>query len=115
MQEIYISFYLKANRIHIFVDALRGLGSPPRICFMIGEKGETLLIAPHEERDFKSLGVPPDVYAGTDRMEVCSMRLCRIIADLHHWNLKRSYRVPGKIFTGQNVAVFSLTAAEVID
>ena len=114
MQETYISFYLKANRIHIFVDSLRGLGSPSRICFMIAENGESLLIAPYEKRDFKSIGVPPDVYNGTGCMEVSSMKLCRIIADLHHWDLRRSYRVPGKIHAEQKVVIFSLTKAEKI-
>lgn len=115
MQETYISFYLKASRIHIFVDALRGLGNPSRICFMIEENGKTLLIAPYEKRDFKSIGVPADVYNGMGCMEVSSMKLCRIIAGIHHWDLERSYRVPGKIHTEHNVAIFSLTEAEVID
>ena len=114
MLETYISFYLKANRIHIFVDSLRGLGSPSRICFMIKESGETLMLAPYEKRDFKSHGVPPNVYNGTSSMEVSSMKLCRIIADFHHWDLGRSYRVPGKIHPEQKVAIFSLTEAKVI-
>ncbi|MCI6594004.1 MAG: hypothetical protein MSJ87_01955 [Firmicutes bacterium] len=44
-----ISFYLKASRIHIFIDALRGLGSPSRICFMIDELGKILLITPYRK------------------------------------------------------------------
>ena len=114
MQETYISFYLKANRIHIFVDALRGLGSPSRICFMIEENGETLLVAPYEKRDFKSHSVPSEVYHGTGCMEVSSMKLCHIIASLHHWDLNRSYRVPGRIREEQKVAIFHLRSAEVI-
>lgn len=114
MQETNISFYLKANRIHFFLDALRGLGSPSRICIMIEADGKTLLIAPYEKRDFKSIGVPPDVYNGTGCMEVSSMKLCRIIADLHHWDMNHSYRVPGKIHAAHNVAIFSLTEAAVI-
>lgn len=114
MHETHISFYLKINRIHIFVDSLRGLGSPSRICFMIEASGETLMIAPYEKRDFKSHSVPPDVYNGAGGMEISSMRLCRIIADLHHWDLNRSYRVPGKIHKEQKVAIFSLRAAEMI-
>ena len=115
MQETFISFYLKANRIHIFVDALRGLGSPSRICFMIEENGETLLIAPYEKRDFKSHGVPKEVYSGTGGMEVSSMKLCRIIAGLHKWDTSRSYRVPGKVYAEKKVAIFSLKEAELID
>ena len=115
MQATYISFYLKANRIHIFVDALRGIGSPSRICFMLEESGETLLIAPHDKRDFKSHRVPSEVYSGTGGMEVSSMKLCRILADLHHWDLSRSYRVPGKVYPESKAAVFKLTEATLID
>lgn len=115
MRETYISFYLKANRIHIFVDSLRELGSPSRICFMIEKSGETLMIAPHEKKDFKSHNVPPKVYRGAGRMEISSMKLCHIIAELHHWDLNRSYRVPGKIYAAQKVAIFSLGEAEIID
>lgn len=114
MQDTYISFYLKANRIHIFVDVLRGLGSPSRICFMIEESGETLLVAPYGKRDFRSHYVPPVVYNGTGGMEVCSFKLCRIIANLHHWDLDRSYRVPGKVYPEQKVAIFKLSEAGVI-
>lgn len=115
MQDTYISFYLKANRIHIFVDALRGIGSPSRICFMVEESGETLLVAPYGKRDFKSHSVPPVVYSGTGGMEVSSFRLCRMIASLHHWDVSRSYRVPGKVYSEQKVAIFKLSEAEVID
>ena len=37
MNGTYLSFYLKANRIHVFVDALRLIGCTANICFMIGE------------------------------------------------------------------------------
>lgn len=61
MADVYISFYLKANRIHIFMDTLRSIGSPKRICFMIEENGRTLLIAPYAQKDFKSHEVPDPV------------------------------------------------------
>lgn len=37
MADTYISFYLRNNRIHIFVDALRGIGSPKYVCFLIAD------------------------------------------------------------------------------
>ena len=114
MHNSYISFYLKASRIHIFVDTLRGLGSPFRICFKIDENGEKLLIMPYDRRDFKSHRVSPDVYHGDGRMQVYSIKLCRIIADLHNWDLSSSYRVPGIVFTDKGVAVFCLKEANMI-
>lgn len=115
MPDSYISFYLKANRVHVFIDVLRGLASPSRICFMIEENGRTLLIAPYEKRDFKSHAVPPEAYKGAGGLEVCSMRLCQIIARLHHWDTNRSYRVPGTIYHEKEVAIFRLAEADIID
>lgn len=115
MMETYISFYMKVNRIHIFVDALRGMGEPSRICFMISENGENLLITPHDKRDFKSHGVPQEVYTGTGVMEISSIKLCRIIAKIHNWDLGRSYRVPGKVYEKKQVAIFDLGKAEAIE
>ena len=115
MMETNISFYLRANRIHIFVNALRGIGEPSRICFMISEHGERLLITPHDKRDFKSHGVPQEVYTGKGEMEISSMKLCRIIAELHGWDLSQSCRVPGKVYESQKIAVFDLDKAEAIE
>lgn len=113
--ETNISFYLRANRIHIFVDALRGIGEPSRICFMISENGESLLISPYDKRDFKSHSVPKEVYSGTEAMEISSIKLCRIIAKLHDWDLSQSYRVPGKVYESQKIAIFDLDKAEAIE
>lgn len=114
MYEANISFYLKSNRVHIYTEVLRGIGSPKRICFMIGKSGQTLLIAPYEKRDFKSHGVPGKVYESINCMEINSIRLCRLFADAHNWDITRSYRVPGKINIKQNVAVFELSKAKII-
>lgn len=112
--ESYISFYLKANCIHVYISALRDIGSPKRICFMIDEHGESLLISPYGSKDFKSHKVPASVYAGSDSFRICSVRLCRLIASLHSWNANCSYRVPGKYSLKYNVVVFSLTDAVII-
>ena len=114
MDETYISFYLKANRIHVFIEALRVIGSPKRICFMISEDGKKLLMAPYRKRDFRSHGVPKDVYSGIGGMEISSMKLCRLIAELYSWDLERSYRVPGLFREDHNVILFDLRRAEEI-
>ncbi len=114
MVNTYISFYLNANRIHIFIEALRGIGSPKRICFMIDKDGRNLLLVPYDKRDFVSHGVPKEVYCGLDSMEVCSKKLCRLIAGLHGWDTAYSYRVPGFAKEEQKLAIFDLTQAEQI-
>ena len=115
MADVYISFYLKANRIHIFMDTLRSIGRPKRICFMIEENGRTLLIAPYAQKDFKSHEVSNSVYAGSSSLEINSLRLCSLVAKLHGWDRERSYRVPGKYSTEHNVVIFRLYEAEIIE
>lgn len=114
MDETYISFYLKANRIHVFVNALRGIGCPARICFMISDDGRSLLLAPYKKRDLKSHSVPHDVYSGVGGMEISSMKLCRLLAEMFSWDLSLSYRVPGRIYENKHVVIFDLKKALVI-
>ena len=115
MEETYISFYLRSNRIHIFVDALRGIGSPKFICLLIQKDGRTLAITPYKKKDFHSHRVSADVYDGTDGMEVTSMKLCHIVSELHHWDPDKSYRIPGFILSDHSAAIFNLTKADIID
>ncbi|MGI6700743.1 MAG: hypothetical protein ACOX6G_10605 [Christensenellales bacterium] len=109
--ETYISFYLRPNRIHVFIDALRGIGCPNRICFMMSEQGDSLLIAPYEKKDFRSHQVPNSAYNGIGRMEVSSRKLCRLIARKFNWKEDCSYRVPGIIYNEKPVVIFDLTKA----
>lgn len=112
MNETYISFYLRVNRIHLFIDSLRKIGSPSRICFMLGEDGMSLLVAPYTKRDFKSHFVPPEVYAGSDSLEINSYKFCRILARIHGWDPKHSYRVPGRVYPEQSMVIFDLQGAQ---
>ena len=109
-----ISFYLKSKRVHVFIEALRGLGSPSRICFMLDKEGNSLLMLPYKKRDFKSHAVPKEVYNGCDCMEVNSLKLCKIIASLHGWDMDKSYRIPGMVYPEKRLAVFNLERAFLI-
>lgn len=115
MVETYISFYLKPHRIHIFVDALRSLGCPRFIRFMISEDGSTLVMQPYTKKDFHSHRVPRGVYDGSRSMELCSLPLCEIIAAMYHWEEDCSYRVPGYIIPKQKIGMFYLRQAELIE
>lgn len=112
MSETFLSFYLKTNRIHVFVDALKKIGSPANICFMVGEDGKTLILKPYPRKDFYSHRVSQDVYKGKKSMDVSSLRLCRIIAEMQSWNTSYSYRVPGMIYPQQKICVCYLDQAE---
>lgn len=80
---------------------------------MVAADGQSLLIRAYERKDFKSHEVPQNVYDGRRSLEISSRKLCGILADLHGWDLKRSYRVPGVIMKNQHSVLFPLTKATV--
>lgn len=114
MSAVHISFYLRASRIHVFVEALRRIGRPKRICFLISADGESLLMRAHQKRDFQSHKVPQSVYMGGRPLEISSYKLCRILAELHSWNPEYSYRAPGVVRKDQSSILFHLAEAEAI-
>jgi len=81
---------------------------------MIGDNGNTLLLSPYAKRDFKSHHVPEVVYNGSGGMEVCSIKLCMIMAKIHCWSDGFSYRIPETIYPSQAVVLFDLKRAELI-
>lgn len=114
MDETNISFYLRTNKIHIFIEALKKIGKPHRICFMLDKTGESLLLVPYEKADFISHKVPAGIYNGKTDMDVSSMKLCRILANRLNWDTDFSYRVPGVVLADKNVIKYDLTKAEKI-
>ena len=113
--ETFISFYLKSSRIHVFIDSLRAMGNPRRICFMLDDDGRELVLKPYDKTDLKSHAVPIKVYNGAKGMEVSSQKLCRLIAARHQWDTGKTYRVPGIIYPSMNCTIFALREAEVIE
>lgn len=114
MEETYISFYLRAGRIHVFIDSLRAINCPRRICFMIDNDGKNLLMIPYSKIDFISHKVPDKVYQGRGCLEISSLNLCKLIANMKNWNKNNSYRVPGKINSKINAVVFRFDKAVII-
>ena len=47
-------------------------------------------------------------------MEINSMIFCRIIAFIHNLDVRKSYRVPGRIFPDEQVVIFNLNGASLI-
>ena len=112
MAETYISFYLRNDRIHIFVEALRGIGSPQYICFLMGNNGDSLVLAPYDKKDFHSHRVPQSVYRGKKSLELASIRLCKMLTASFDWDANMSYRVPGTIIEQQKIVIFDLKNAQ---
>lgn len=114
MTDTYISFYLRNNRIHIFVDALRGIGCPKYVCFMISDDGKTLILSPYGKKDFHSHRVPQDVYHGVGSFDLSSIRLCQILTTEFGWDSSKSYRIPGRVYEDKKIVVFDLQSANKI-
>lgn len=68
----------------------------------------------HSKKDLRSHRVPKRVYEGTKSMDVCSIKLCRILSQLYNWDIERSYRVPGVIVPEKKIIAFALGMAEQI-
>ena len=111
MADTYISFYLRNNRIHIFVDALRGIGSPKYVCFLIADDGKNLILSTYKKKDFHSHRVSQDVYHGKRSLELASMRLCQILTAEFGWDSSKSYRIPGRLVEDKKIVVFDLSRA----
>jgi len=73
MNETHISFYLRSFRIHLFVDALRGIGSPRFIQFLVGPSGTSLAMVSADKKGFRTHRVPKGIYEGQNQMEINSM------------------------------------------
>ncbi len=114
MADTYISFYLRNNRIHVFVDALRGIGSPKYVCFMISDDGNTLILSPYRKKDFHSHRVPQDVYQRIGSLNLTSIRLCQILTAEFGWDSSKSYRIPGRLDINKKIVVFDLRFASTI-
>lgn len=110
--EVWISFYMKYNRLHIFRDVLHSMGEPGRICMMLSRDGNRLLIVPYQKRDFISHKVSKEVYEKKRSMEIYSKKLCTVIGRVHNWNPDKTYCIPGIINTEERTAVFNLLSAK---
>ena len=112
-----ISFYLSSNRIHIFLDALRFLGSPPFVRFLLSKDHKSMVMQAYDRLEFTSLRVPNADVESTKRnqMEVASIMLCQIIKGWFCWTDGLSYRVPGRYIKKQNIILFDLTKAYAIN
>lgn len=111
MSKTFVTFDLRQNRLRVFTESLRSIGSPRRICLLLSTDGQKLLLAPYLKRDFKSHNVPESVYLGKGDMYVHSMKLCRLIAGKHGWDIHCSYRVPGEHHENRNIVTFDLNQA----
>lgn len=110
--ETYISFYLSSFRIHVFKKTIADIGDPKYIRFLIKDEGPSMIMEAYDKKDFRSHRVIPKKDGGG--MEINSCPLCTLLKNRLGWEEGKSYRVPGKTYPAQHLAVFDLTAAEQI-
>ena len=115
MDETYVSFYLRRNRIRVFRQVIAAIGDPRFIRFMIKEDGSSLILLPYNKKTFQSLRVPETVNYGRWSMEISSKPLCLLLARCLGWELSRSYRIPGKVYEQQPLVLFNLSRAYQIE
>lgn len=99
--------------IRIPRSALRGIGDPKFVRFLVKNDGTSLIMEPNVRMDLKSHRVP--LHKGEHwKLEITSTRLCRLLQSKTGWVDGESYRVPGLVYVNQRKAVFDLESAETI-
>ena len=53
--ETYISFYLNSSRIHIFRKAIKEIGNPKFIRFLVKEDGKSMIMEAYIKKDFHKI------------------------------------------------------------
>ena len=115
MDEPYVSFYLRQNRIRVFRQTITAIGDPRFIRFMIKKDGSSLILLPYNKKTFQSLRVPETANYDRWSMEISSKPLCLLLAHRLGWELSRSYRIPGKVYEQQPLVLFNLSRAYPIE
>ena len=111
--DTYLSFYLQKPRIHVHSKTIIDIGSPKYIRFLVKEDGSSMIMEAYHKKDFHSHRVPKRTNKKWE-MEVFSLALCSLLKNKLNWEAGKSYRVPGKTYLNQRLAVFDLSSAEQI-
>jgi len=85
------------------------------VSFLISNDRKTFLIQARAKKDFHSVRLRIDKTGKTDNAEISSDGLCQALARLNGWDLNCSYRVYGRSFPEQRIAVFDFSSSEIIN
>ena len=113
--EICISFYLREAAIRIHRKSLDGINNPFFVEFMINSEQKTFAVRSCKEKSLRSLRVRMNINSKTDKVEFYSLSLCKLISQLNDWDDKSSYRVYGKEYPEQELAIFNFSTSEIIN
>jgi len=112
-----MSFYLARNTFRVFTDAVRRIGHPGYVRFLIHPDDLRMAMEAYGKKEPTSFKVPQRLFSdskGTS-MRIHSKPFCHLLAGRMGWNTARSYRVPGEIFSEQQVVIFDLSQAVVLN
>lgn len=108
----YVSFYLKDGKIHVYADAIRSLGTPYFIRFLLSQDGSSMIMEPYHKKEFQSIRVKKDSISG--KLYFRCRPLCSLLEHTRGWNHSQSYRIPGRLIQKQRIVLFDLTQATAI-
>lgn len=117
MYDTFVSFYLSGGRLHIQSDALRKIGCPSFVRFLMNEDGCSMIMEPYNRKVFASMRVPKGVYDKSvkrSQMEIKCAPFCRLMAQHLGWDTSCSYRIQGKVYAAQRIVKYDLHTAYAI-
>jgi hypothetical protein len=112
---ICISFYLREAAIRIHRKALNSISNPSFVEFLVNSDQKTFAVRSCEKKSLRSFRVRVNINSKTDKVEFYSLPLCRMLAQINNWDIDGSYRVFGRAFPDQDIAVFEFSSSEIIN
>ncbi|MPN38430.1 hypothetical protein SDC9_185954 [bioreactor metagenome] len=111
---VCISFYMRSGTVRIHRSTLKCIADPVFVRFLVSDDKKVFAVQSYEKKDFRSFRIYQNQANKTDKVEIYSKGLCNSLSRIAGWASIGSYRVYGKVFPAQGVAVFDLTSYEVI-
>lgn len=115
----YLSFYLSTDTVYVFCGVFQKLGCPAFVRFLINPDTMQLMMQPYHKKVFTSFRVPRELYQVPSSkhtgFRIRSRAFCRLLASKMEWDVDKSYRIPGAVYTKCQLARFDLANAQEIN
>ena len=112
---VCISFYLREAAIRIHRKTLDNINNPLFVRFLVSEDRKTFAVKSCAKKDLRSFRIRMNINSKTDKVEIYSSTLCASLAKINGWDENNSYRVYGKAFPNQGIAVFDFSETKAIN
>ena len=110
----YLTIHMNPYYIRVFRNALKTIGTPPYVRFLIEPETARMAMTAYDRKSFTSFKVSARavLYGNkSDCVKIHSHLLCKALFRQFGWDTTRTYRIPGKMFPEQKVVVYSLSEA----